>query len=687
MDQATIQRTEIQKAVTRGLKSLATAPPMTLSEWASDHFYLSAESSYVEQRWSAYPYQRAILDAMSNDDIREVVFKKSARVGYTKMIMAAMGYFAHHRRRNQCVWQPTDDDAAEFVKTEIEPMLRDVEVMREVFPSYMQRSKHNTLRQKVFLGSTLHIRGGKAAKNYRRLSVDVGYLDEADGFDRDIEKEGSPGLLAAKRVEGATFPKMIFGSTPKLKGFSLIESRHNETAKQFEFYVPCPNCQVEHVIRWGGKSVPHGFKFDLDDPAGVVHHCPTCGVGYTQAEYLNVWELGRWKSKDGTWIDHAGRFRAPDGTRIAAPPSVGFSIWTAYSPQVGWDKLVGEFKGAKEKAKTGDTSELKTFVNTTLGETWEEDVEETDVDLLKKRAEPYALRTVPMGGLILGAGVDTQDDRFEITVWAFGRGEEMWIVDYTVLSANPAQRESWDKLDAYLQTRYLHAAGQMLSIEAVAIDSQGHHTHSVYAFCRDRAYRRIYAIRGDPAAGKPIKGKPSKQDVNENGKVQKRGVKLWHVGTDTAKDLIHNRLALTQPGPGYMHFSDQLEDAFYDQLTAEVRIVQRTKSGEESRWIKRKPGARNEVLDCTVYSLFAAHALDLHRFTDAMWQVLADRVAPLQSDFFSAGAMPTERVEDDAADDGAPVQPQAAAAAPSKPAPRNYDNGGSDWIPDRENWL
>lgn len=125
---------EIQRAISRGLNALAAPPPMQLSRWAADHFYLSAESSYVEQRWEAYPYQIAILDAMSHDDIREVVFIKSARVGYTKMILAAMGYFAHHKRRNQCVWQPTDDDSDEFVKTELEPMLRDVAAMAEVFP-------------------------------------------------------------------------------------------------------------------------------------------------------------------------------------------------------------------------------------------------------------------------------------------------------------------------------------------------------------------------------------------------------------------------------------------------------------------------------------------------------------------------------------------------------------------------
>src|SRR5690606_20735578 len=124
--------------------------------------------------------------------------------------------------------QPTDEDRDEFCKTEVEPMLRDVPVMRKVFPEFMAKNKANTLRQKNMLGCVLHLRGGKAAKNYRRLSLDVAMLDELDGFDSDVEHEGDPVALAAKRIEGATFPKLICGSTPHLKGQSMIAARRQQ---------------------------------------------------------------------------------------------------------------------------------------------------------------------------------------------------------------------------------------------------------------------------------------------------------------------------------------------------------------------------------------------------------------------------------------------------------------------------
>ena len=612
-----------------------------------------------------------MLDAIGNDEIKEVIIVKSARVGYTKMLLASIGYHAHHKHRNQCIWQPTDEDADDFCKTELDPMLRDMPVMLSIFPAFLRRNKDNTLRQKKFLGSLLHIRGGKAAKNYRRLTLDAAYIDELDGFDLDIESEGSAIALSAKRIEGAIFPKHVLGSTPKLRGFSLIESRAQLSGHWFRFQIPCIHCGQYDELRFGAPESPSGFKWGKDDPATVMHLCAACGSLFSQSDYFRTWERGKWISQHGAYIDDAGKLRDADHVPIPWTRSVAFHIWTGYSPQASWSDIVRDFLAATAKAKAGDKSELKTFVNTTLGETWEEDAEQADKESLQRRAEPYPLRTVPLGGLMLVAGVDVQDNRFEVVVWAIGVGEEMWACDYTVLNANPADERDWERLDEYLSSTFLHEGGGKIKISATAIDSGGHFTHQTYGFCRSRTARRMFAVKGDMRQGQPVKGTSSKQDVNWRGKIIKRGVQLWHVGTDTAKDLLFGRLRVTQPGPGYVHFSNDLSADFFKQLTAEARMLQKTASGDQYRWVKREQ--RNEVLDCTVYALFASHMLDLHRYTDHMWEKLRAQLIldpELRKEVESA---PMELVAHT-------VQQQRQNA----PANRNRSTG---WIPRRQGWL
>jgi len=141
------------------------------------------------------------------------------------------------------------------------------------------------------------------------------------------------------------------------------------------------------------------------------------------------------------------------------PRSLAVHVWTAYSPQRAWTDIVTEFESALKALEKGDVGPMQLFVNETLGETWELAGERTDEHALQARAEPYKLCTVPRGALILTAGVDVQRNRWEITVYGWGRGLESWVVDVAVLEGNPAVDEEWGAVLEYLQRRYPQDAG------------------------------------------------------------------------------------------------------------------------------------------------------------------------------------------------------------------------------------
>ena len=360
------QLRNIRKAVAEGLRTFIRPEPMSLSEWADENFYLSSESSYTEGRWKSLPFQVAILNAIGHDDIRTVNFIKSARVGYSQMIRAAVGYFTEHKSRNQLAFMPTDAAAASFMKAHLETMIRDVPVVKELAPWIGKKHRDNTMDTKRFSnGKQLWCLGGAAAKNYREKSVDVVYYDELAAFEDDIEKEGSPTFLGDKRIEGSVFPKSVRGSTPKVLGSCQISKAAEESDYFFKLWVPCPHCGTEQVLEWGGKDCSHGFKWLNDDPKTARYACKGCGTLCEQREMTPMFKQGVWRDGEVWTKDGLSYF---DGQkRIEAPEAVSFHLWTAYSPFTTWSRIVADFLKAKS-----DPSRLKTFVNTTLGECWDD---------------------------------------------------------------------------------------------------------------------------------------------------------------------------------------------------------------------------------------------------------------------------------------------------------------------------
>ncbi|GCH38371.1 phage host specificity protein [Escherichia coli] len=268
------QVNRLRHFVRAGLRSLFRPEPQTAVEWADANYYLPKESAYQEGRWETLPFQRAIMNAMGSDYVREVNVVKSARVGYSKMLLGVYAYFIEHKQRNTLIWLPTDGDAENFMKTHVEPTIRDIPSLLALAPWYGKKHRDNTLTMKRFSnGRGFWCLGGKAAKNYREKSVDVAGYDELAAFDEDIEQEGSPTFLGDKRIEGSVWPKSIRGSTPKVRGTCQIERAASESPHFMRFHVACPHCGEEQYLKFGDKETPFGLKWTPDDPSSVFYLC------------------------------------------------------------------------------------------------------------------------------------------------------------------------------------------------------------------------------------------------------------------------------------------------------------------------------------------------------------------------------------------------------------------------------
>ncbi|WP_252342448.1 phage terminase large subunit family protein [Escherichia coli] len=383
------QLNNMMSAVTTALQPLIRALPVTPVEWADQNYYLPKESSYGEGEWKTLPFQIAIMNSMGNDQIRTVNLIKSARVGYTKMLLGVVGYFIEHKSRNSLLFQPTDSAAEDFMKSHVEATIRNVPCLKDLSPWLGRKHRDNTLTLKRFSsGVGFWCLGGAAAKNYREKSVDVVCYDELSSFEPDVEKEGSPTLLGDKRIEGSVWPKSIRGSTPKIKGTCQIEKAANESAHFMRFYVPCPHCGEAQYLKFGDESTPFGLKWEKDSPESVFYLCEHHGCVIHQSELDQ--SNGRWICENtGMWTRDGLTFFSAAGNEIPPPRSITFHIWTAYSPFTTWVQIVYDWLDALK-----DPNGLKTFVNTTLGETWEEAVgEKLDHQVLMDKVVRYTVKS------------------------------------------------------------------------------------------------------------------------------------------------------------------------------------------------------------------------------------------------------------------------------------------------------
>lgn len=606
-------------AIATGLVSLNIPVPLTTVQWADQHYYLPKESSYTPGQWETLPFQVAIMNSMGNDRIRTVNLIKSARVGYTKMLLGVEAYFIEHKSRNSLLFQPTDSAAEDFMKSHVEPTIRDVPVLLELAPWFGRKHRDNTLTLKRFSsGVGFWCLGGAAAKNYREKSVDVVCYDELSSFEPDVEKEGSPTLLGDKRIEGSVWPKSIRGSTPKIKGFCQIEKAANESAHFMRFYVPCPHCGEAQYLKFGDDATTFGLKWEKGKPETVYYLCEHNGCVIRQSELDQI--DGRWICDNtGMWTRDGLTFYSAGDEEIPPPRSISYHIWTAYSPFTTWVQIVYDWLDALK-----DPNGVKTFINTTLGEPYEEAVaEKLSFELLLEKVCHYDAQ-VPLRVVYLTAGIDSQKNRYEIYVWGWAPGEEAFLIDKQIIMGRPEDEDTLKRVDAVIRKKYRHADGTEISISRVCWDTGGIDQDIVYQRSRKHGTFFVLPIKGASVYGKPVITMPKKRN--------QRGVFLCEVGSDTVKEMLYARFALpvvsaSEVAPYTFRFPDN-PDIFSDveakQLVAEELVEKVVNGRVKLQWDARK--RRNEALDCLVYA-YAALRISVQR-----WQLDLDALARARRD-------------------------------------------------------
>jgi phage terminase large subunit GpA-like protein len=636
---------------------VAPDEPVALSDW-SDRYRVLTSRSAAEPgpyRTARTPYLRTIMDDLGiGSPVQRVVFKKCGQIGASEIGNCWIGYIVDQAPGPIMLVQPTVDLAKRYSRQRIDPLFDESDRLRAKIRPARSRDSGNTMLVKEFLGGILVITGANSAVGLRSMPVRFLFLDEVDSYPGDVEDEGDPVALAEARMRTFSFrAKEFLASTPLLKGMSRI-SREYENSDRRRYFVPCPLCAAMQILEFGR------LRWQPARPETAVYQCAHCEGTFAEHHKTAMLEAGVWRA---TRPEHDGP---------ADPLTHGYQISGLYSPigWLSWAQIAREWEGA-----AGDADKRKTFVNTVLGEEWEEEADSVpDWERLYERREDWPYGTVPERGLFLTAGADVQQDRIEIDVWAWGRGLESWLVDHLVVFGDPGRAETWTSLTELLGRTWEHATGARLALQRFAIDT-GFATQSVYQWARGQDRATVLPVRGMGAYDRlvPVSG-PTKVEVASTGKRLPRGLNLWTVSVSFFKKELYKHLGLSKPTDeqlaagftfpaGYVHLPETVSDEWIKQLVAEQQVIIRSRRGFATRTEWRQLRPRNEALDCRNYARAAVWLAGVDRWSDNRWRQLEEQLGldppPLYNPVLPPPAIPSK--------EGA--KPEAAIAGQLRPRP------------------
>jgi phage terminase large subunit GpA-like protein len=508
------------------------------------------------------------------------------------------------------VIHPTVDAGKSWSQEKLEPNIRSTPVLKKKIADVKSRDAKSTSTYKTFAGGFLRITGANSAAGLRQKSIKYMMKDDWDEWPMDIGGQGDPDEMANARQlsfhETGNF-KCFEVSTPTIEAISRVTKAYESSDKRV-YKVPCPHCGEKQELNFFPVSTDPfagGLKFNKEAPYEAYYVCEHNGCIIEHFEKQKM-------LKGGEWVASApGQGRHP-----------GFKINAVYSPFTTWDIMVEKFLAAKDSPQ-----KLKTFYNLWLGLAWKERGDAPDHKRLMTLREDYALRKIPLGALIVTVGIDVQKNGFYYEVVAWGPGKTNWSIDYGFLDGDTEKLEVWKKLDELYERYYENAYGQSFQADMVGIDAN-YIPHMVHPWVKTKP--RAMATRGLPSAGPqtPICGSPSKQQVSYTGKKIKGGLLLWPIGTWRAKSEVYGCLRFEgvkegkEENPiGYCHFTQQHDDKFFKQLTAES-LVTRSRGGRSvTEWVMSR---ENHYLDCRVINLVCAERMRIGSMSILDWQKLSD---------------------------------------------------------------
>lgn len=572
----------LRKAVADALATFEPPEHMSVSEWADRYRNMSSEETSRPGMWdtSAVTYMRKIMDCFSEDTIREIVWLKCTQIGGSEGLINMLGYTIDQKPSRLYYVLPDDDLCIKFSDMRLKKMFS---ANKERFAKKVnQKSEAKFIR---FQGGFIAVASARSPSELASWSVPIILLDEIDKYPLWAGKEANPIKLAEERTKNWPVAKIVKVSTPTLKTGAIYKAYESADIR-YRYEVPCPHCGKMQAFKFGQIKWPKNDAGDTD--VTVVQY-----QAYYECEHCK----GRIDDRHKPQMLKQGEWRALNQTQ-GKPRSVGFHINSIYSPWLTFGKVAVEFLTSKD-----DPELLMNFVNSWLGEPWEDRAATMESDVVMEKQTDLEEGIVPEWAQLLTGGVDVQKNGFYWTIRAWGS---------RITSQNIAHgwAESFEEVEAIMNKMWPDEDGELKwQVNLCCIDS-GYNTEDVYDFC---------LMNSDWCV--PIKGASSttaarirRSQIDAAGKMY-HGQALYIVNGDPYKDLIAARLRRAN-GPGAWMVYAGIDLEYAEQITSEHKVATVKAGRRLESWVPKTAHAQNHYLDCEVYAAAAADLLHVRYLDD-----------------------------------------------------------------------
>lgn len=561
-------------------KCLKNMDELTVSEWAEKYRVLD-DSSNFSGKWSndITPYLIEIMDAFNDPYIREIYLCKASQIGGTEALINILGYLITQCPAPTMIVYSNDDLAKDISNDKLKPAFRLIPQIKKIFLE--TNSKELRLKFKTML---MYLRGSNSPSKLASKAIKYLFFDEIDKMEGASKKEASPYNLAMERIKTYKNQSKVYAcSTPTLKT-NYIWNLYQNADEVKHYFVPCPHCNEYIELKW------ENVMFDKDDQRIMSPYdraqtakyiCQNCGCIIKDSDKPKMLKKGKWVAIKKRGIGKA---------RV-----VSFHLNSLYSIFVTWASAAEEFLKSKD-----DPEKLQNFVNSWLGEPWEDTKVKTTTELVMERQTEYKENVVPDYAEFLTGGVDVQESSIYWVIRAWGSH---------ITSQNIAhgQALSLTEIDDIMNLSYYKKDGTALVPELVLVDS-GDQTDMVYNFClKNNEY--AYACKGSSRA---MDTYYKISVVNKEGS-NANGMKLIIVDGGKYKDMIVNRMRKPNGQRSWMVYGGCDED-YAKQVTSEHKVSVKASNGSKRfEWVKKTSHADNHYLDAEVYAMAAADMLGVRR--------------------------------------------------------------------------